>query len=271
MEKLALITVIFKNYTILDDYFASLEKQTDKNFHVFVVDLTPDPKEYPYPSYVTYSHDENKGYAYGLNQGIQQAINKGYRFLCPMNNDVTMKSDFVANIKKSLTSHPTSIIGAKIYYYPGFEYHQSRYNESERGKVLWYAGGITDWNNVYTTHRGVDEVDKGQYDTFEPTTFITGCFMAYDKSVVEKIGNWDSSYFLYFEDADYCARAMNARVPLFFDPSIVIWHKSGQSTSGAASAFQQRYLDKNRMKFGLKYAPLRTKLHLVKNFLFRSK
>jgi len=272
MGKLALVTVIFKNYTILDDYFASLASQTDKDFHVFAIDLTPDPKKYNYPSYVTYSHDENNGgYAYGLNLGMKLAIDKGYEMFCPMNSDVTVKSDFIEKIKKSITAHPSSIIGGKIYYYPGYEYHNKRYTEKERGKVLWYAGGTTDWANVFTTHRGVDEVDKGQYDVVEPTTFVTGCFMAYDKSVVEKIGYWDSSYFLYFEDADYCARAMKAHIPLFFDPSIIIWHKSGQSTSGAASTFQQNYLNKNRMKFGLKYAPVRTKFHLLKNFLLHKK
>lgn len=269
MKKLALITVIFKNYTILDDYFATLDHQTDLQFHVYILDLTPQPEKYTYPSYVTYIHDKNGGYAYGINQGVKKAILDGYELLCPMNCDVTVKEDFVENIKKSIETHPSTIIGGKIYYYPGYEYHKERYVESERGKVFWYAGGNTDWKNVYTTHRGVDEVDKGQYDKREKTTFITGCLMAYDKSVVDKIGHWNDKYFLFYEDADYCARAMNAKIPLIYDPTIVIWHKSGQSTSGAASSFQQKYLEHNRLKFGLRFAPWRTKFHLIKNFLLR--
>ncbi|MCX6732200.1 MAG: glycosyltransferase family 2 protein [Candidatus Roizmanbacteria bacterium] len=269
MKKLALITVVFKNYTILDDYFATLAKQTDSEFHVYVLDLSPDPESYNYPSYVTYIHDKNGGYAFGINQGVKKAITDGYELFCPMNCDVTVKENFVESIKKSITNNPTSIIGAKIYYYPGYEYHKDRYTKNDLGKVLWYAGGITDWKNVYTTHRGVDEVDKGQYDAQEKTTFITGCLMAYDKSVVEKIGYWDESYFLFYEDADYCTRAMNNRVPLLYDPSICMWHKSGQSTSGAASTFQQKYLERNRLKFGLRFAPLRTKFHLIKNFFLR--
>lgn len=269
MTKLALITVIFKNYTILDDYFASLSAQTDHDFHVYVLDLTPEPQSYSYPPFATYIHDKNGGYAYGINQGVKQAIAAGYEMVAPMNCDVTVKPDFVENIRKGIDQHPSSIIGAKIYYFPGYEYHKERYSKDEQGKVFWYAGGVTDWHNVYTTHRGVDEVDKGQYDKQEDTTFITGCFMAYDKSVVEKIGYWDESYFLFYEDADFCARAMNTGIPLVYDPSIVLWHKSGQSTSGAASTFQQTYLEKNRLKFGLKYAPLRTKLHLIKNSLIQ--
>ena len=269
MKKLALITVIFKNYTILDDYFTSLSKQTDTDFHIYVLDLTPTPQDYNYPPYVTCIHDKNKGYAYGINQGVKRALTDGYDMLSPMNCDVVVKENFVESIKKSIAANPSSIMGGKIYYAHGYEYHKERYGRDELGRVFWYAGGETDWSNVYTKHRGVDEVDRGQYDRQEKTKFITGCFMAYDKSVVDKVGHWDEGYFLYFEDADYCARAMNAGIPLIYDPSIAIWHKSGQSTSGAASAFQQNYLDKNRMKFGLKYAPLRTKVHLIKNYILK--
>lgn len=267
-QSLAIVTVIFKNYTILDDYFATLAKQTDSDFHIYALDLTPQPKEYNYPSFVTYIHDKNGGYAFGINQGIKRAIADGYEQFCAMNCDVTVKENFVESVKKTIVSHPSSIIGGKIYYYPGFEYHKDRYTKNELGKVFWYAGGTTDWANVYTTHTAVDEVDMGQRDRFEETSFITGCFMCYDKSVVDTIGHWDESYFLYFEDADYNARAVRAGIKLFYDPAIVIWHKSGQSTEGAASTFQQNYLEKNRMKFGMKYAPLRTKIHLLKNFVW---
>jgi len=269
MAKLAIITVVYKNYIILDDYFSTLNKQTDTEFHVYVVDLSPEPNKYSYPSFVTTIHDKNGGYAYGINQGIKKALADKYELFCPMNCDVTSKEDFVEKIKKSIKAHPSTIIGGKIYYYPGYEYHKDRYADSDKGKVFWYAGGVTDWKNVYTTHRGIDEIDKGQYDKMAKTTFITGCLMAYDKSVIDKIGHWDDSYFLYYEDADYCARAKKAELSLLYDPSIVIWHKSGQSTRGATSSFQQMYLDRNRLKFGLRYAPWKTKLHLIKNYMLK--
>lgn len=270
MKKLALITVLFENYTILDDYFATLKEQTDMDFHVYVLDLTPRPKDYPYPEFASSIHDENNGYAYGINRGMKKALEEGYDFFCVMNCDVTVRNDFVQNTKKSLAKNPRTIIGGKIYYYPGYEYHKERYSKEDRGNVLWYAGGSTDWKNAYTVHRGVDEIDKGQFEKSEKVTFITGCLMAYDKSVVEKIGKWKEDYFLFYEDADYCARAVNAGIDLRYDPSIIIWHKSGQSTSGAASTFQQMYLKRNRLIFGLRFAPWKTKFHLIKNYLLDS-
>ena len=63
----------------------------------------------------------------------------------------------------SLVENRGGVVGSKIYFSPGYEYHRSRYKESERGKVLWYVGGVIDWENMDASHRGVDEIDTGQF------------------------------------------------------------------------------------------------------------
>jgi len=135
--------------------------------------------------------------------------------------------------------------------------------------VFWYAGGITNWRHSTTTHRGVDEIDKYQFDKFEKTDFVTGCMLFFNKKVVDRVGLWDESYFLYYEDADFCERAKKAGFDLFYNPSIVIWHKNAQSTGGSGSSLHAKYQKKNHLRFGLKYAPLRTKLHLIKNYFLK--
>ena len=46
----------------------------------------------------------------------------------------------------------------------------------------------------------------------------------------------------------------------------VVWHANAQST-GVGSSLQDYYITRNRLLFGLRYAPLRTKLSLVKQSL----
>ncbi|KXK09115.1 MAG: N-acetylglucosaminyl-diphospho-decaprenol L-rhamnosyltransferase [Microgenomates bacterium OLB22] len=118
-------------------------------------------------------------------------------------------------------------------------------------------------------HRGVNEVDEGQYDNEEMTRFITGCFVAFSLGTYRRIGQWDESYFLYFEDADWSERAIRQGLTLWYVPSIVLWHKNAQSTGGSGSATHLRYQEQNRLRFGLRYAPLRTKIHLIINILPR--
>lgn len=270
-QTLAIITVIYENYTVHDDFLASLRNQTNKNYHLYCIDVSIHRNTIDHkciPAEVIYT--ENKGYSYGVNKGLKKALEDGLNNFCVINNDIFFKQNFIKNSLNSIVNHPSSIIGGKIYYAPRFEYHKNRYQKSDLGKVVWYAGGSVDWNHALTPHIGVDEVDRGQFDSFKEIEFVNGAFMLFDKSVVNKIGFWDESYFLYFEDADFCVRAKRAGIKIYYDPKIIIWHKNAQSTGGSGSLLHQKYQRINRLRFGLKYAPLKTKLHLIKNYLLET-
>lgn len=266
-HSLAIITPVYQNYEVLQDFFSSLEKQNNKKFRVFVVDLSDDKKSITNKNLdISVLKADNLGYAYGVNLGVDAALKSGFEIFCVMNNDTYVKNDFVEEVIRAVEKNPSSLIGGKIYYAPGYEYHKARYKKSQLGKVLWYAGGIMDWKNVFTNHRGVDLVDNGQFEVMETTDFITGCLICFDKSVWNQVGKWNESYFLYFEDADYCERCRRKGLKLLYDPNIVLWHKVSQSTGGSGSSIHTKYQEKNRLTFGLKYAPWRTKLHLIKNY-----
>lgn len=266
-EKIAVITVNYKNYKVTEEFIQCFKTQSDSNFKVFISDLTENPKDISKNEFVQVIFGKNKGYAYGINLGIREAISQGFEKFIIINNDVNLKQDFVENAIKSLSHNPSSILTGKIYYEKGYEYHKS-YDKKDLGNVIWYAGGKNDWSNVYTSHIGVDMVDKGQFSQKKETDFITGCLMIFSKQVVDKVGLMDESYFLYYEDADYCERAKNKNIKLIFDPSLKIWHKNSQSTEGSGSSIHVKYQTKNRIKFGLKYAPFKTKIHLYKELIF---
>lgn len=266
-HNLAVITVVYKNYSILDDLLASFTRQTNNNYNLYIVDLTENPKKIEVPVFAQLIYGKNKGYAHGVNLGLKKAINENYRMFAVINSDTTVSDNFIDAVTKSISSNPKSIIGGKIYYFPGSEYHTSHYSKDQLGGVLWYAGGLIDWKNVTGVHRGVDKVDEKLFTKFEETEFVTGCLMCFDKSVIDEIGYLNENYFLYFEDADYCERAKRKGIKLFYDPAIVMWHKNSQSTGGSGSLLQQKYQKINRIKFGLKYAPVKTKLYLLFNHL----
>lgn len=269
-DKLAIIIVIYNNYKVLEDFFKSLKKQENKNFKLFIVDNSDHPQELKIKNLkFKIIRSANLGYAHGVNVGLRQALEENFELFCVINNDVFFEKDFVDNIFHSLKNHPESLIGGKIYYAPGYEYHKNRYSKKDLGQIIWYAGGKIDWNHAWTKHIGVDEIDQGQFDKRMETAFITGCLMVFDKSVLDRVGFWNESYFLFFEDADWCVRAYKKAVNLIYDPGIVIWHKNSESTGKPGSPVHIKYQRRSRLRFGLKYAPLRTKLHLVKNFLLK--
>ena len=267
MQHIAIITVVYNNYDNLKDFFTSLDAQSDKGFHVYISDLSTKRKDIKLPDYATLLTGKNEGYAFGLNLGLEAASSNGFEKFVFINDDVILDKDFIKNAKRSIRKHPETLIGGKIYYAKGYEFHKNLYGKKDLGHVLWYAGGIMDWAHAYAKHRGVDEVDKGQYDSPGKTEFITGCLMAFDKGLIEKAGTMDDAYFLYYEDTDWNQQIIQKGGSLWYDPRLVIWHKNSQSTGGSGSAMHRRYQRKNIVKFGLRYAPLRTKFHLVKNFL----
>lgn len=270
MDKLAIISVVYNNYEVLKDFTKSLAAQKSKKFELFISDLSDDKKSIDLKGIsAKIIQDKNKGFAYGVNLALRKAIESGFKYFCILNNDTIFKENFVENCIVSIKKNPNSLRGGKIYYAPGYEYHKRRYKKDSKGKVIWYAGGHMDWKHALSFHFGVDKVDKGQFDKLKEVDFITGALMFFDKAVIDKVGFFDEVYFLYFEDADYCVRAKNKKIKLYYDPSVVVWHKVSQSTGGSGSDLHVRYQSRNQLIFGLRYAPLKTKLHLLKNYLYR--
>ncbi len=76
-DTISIITVVYNNYTVLEDFMKSLQSQTNKNWELFIADLSD--KKQPIKGYdipFTIIDGENKGYAHGVNLGIKEAIKK---------------------------------------------------------------------------------------------------------------------------------------------------------------------------------------------------
>jgi hypothetical protein len=267
-DTIAFTTVVYNNYDVLADFMKSLKDQINENFHLYIADASSQKKRIEYPGVpYTVIPCKNLGYAHGINLGLKAALKAGYTKFCVINDDVFFEKNLLSEMEFAFTRHPSSLFGGLIYYARGHEYHKKRYADDELGQVIWYGGGVVDWNHALTHHRGVDEVDLGQDHLEEKTEFITGCMMCFDKSVIDTIGFWDEDYFLYYEDADYCERAKQKKLSLFYVPTLRIWHKNAQSTDGAGSKIHVRYQEKSQVRYALKYAPLRTKFHILWNYI----
>ncbi|MEK9207335.1 MAG: glycosyltransferase family 2 protein [Patescibacteria group bacterium] len=207
----------------------------------------------------------NSGFSGGMNIGIKHALKNGGDYVLIHNNDTFVKEDFLQKLFDfAEKTEKAGIVAPKIYFAKGYEFHKDRYKEEELGHVFWYAGGNMDWKNVIGHHRGVDEIDHGQYDKIEETDFATGCSMLVKSEVFNKVDLLDEAYFLYYEDSDFSKRAKDARYKIYYLPSSVVWHKNAGSTGGSGSKLQDYYITRNRMYFGMKFASTRSKVALLR-------
>lgn len=205
----------------------------------------------------------NLGFTGGNNVGMRSALLHKAEYIWLLNNDTIVDVDALSLVK-AFEDPSVGVAGSKIYFQKGHEYHKDRYTKNEQGKVVWYAGGIVDWENMYASHKGVDEVDHGQYEIASDTPFVTGCSFMVSSNVVEKLGVLDERYYLYLEDLDYCLRIKRAGFDLRYFPSSVIWHVNAGSSGGSGSKLHEYYMTRNRLLVGMRYAPNRTKLALIR-------
>lgn len=252
-----LFVVVIDNGSIQDDYV---------KIEIYLSEIKKDiQKNRKDIEFVLIRNKDNKGFSEGNNTGIKYVLEKGAEYVILLNNDTIIDKDFLSEIIKVLKlDEKTGIVSPKIYFAKNREFHKDRYSKDQKGRVIWYAGGIMDWKNVIGSHMGVDEVDNGQYKTIAEADFATGCCMLIRKNVFEKIGYFDSRYFLYYEDNDISQRARQAGYKIMFAPDAVIWHKNAGSAGGSGSTLQDYYITRNRLLFGFKYAPLRSKVSLFK-------
>lgn len=205
--------------------------------------------------------DSNLGFTGGNNLAIKFALNKyNSDYVLLLNNDTLVEPDFLKHLYKAAKDNPKAgLINPKIYFEKNYEFFKEDYLPKDKGKVIWYGGGSIDWRHLSADHRGVDEVDYGQFDLPQEVDFATGCCLLIPRQVIEIVGPLDEALFLYSEDVDYSLRVKKAGYKLIFYPDSIIWHKNAGSSGGSGSPTQQYYQTRNRLWLAKKHGDYKVK------------
>lgn len=217
-----------------------------------------------FPDTILIENKVNLGYSGGNNTGISYALSNDASHIIILNNDTVLERSFVLELIEGLRTYKAQVACPKIYFEKGFEYHKDRYQKKDLGKVFWFAGAEMDWGNIIGHHRGVDEVDSGQYDKQVDIEFITGACFIGTREVFGSVGGFNDTYFLYYEDADLSVRIREKGYKIILAPKSVVYHKNAGSTGGSGSALQDYFITRNRLVFGMRYGSVRTRIALFR-------
>lgn len=162
-----------------------------------------------FPQVVLIENDCNLGFAEGCNVGIRYLLERQFDLILLLNNDAVVDSACICELKRAADSHPAAAA-----------YAATIYELSDPGKI-WFGGGTISQLTLNARH-DTQALDKTRVP--RPTQFITGCCLLMRSDAVRKIGLLDSNFFAYFEDVDWCLRALAAGDQLIYVPDAKVYH-----------------------------------------------
>lgn len=194
--------------------------------------------------------DDNYGFSYANNVGIRRAGEWGADFFLLLNNDTEAEADMLPQLLVCAQRHPDSMIAPKIYY-------------SDHRDVFWSAGGAVSPIIRKARHIGLDQKDRGQFDEECRIGFATGCCLWIPRTVIDRAGDLDERFFLYYEDTEYSFRLQKAGISIYYCPKARLYHKVGASSKGADSPLCAYYIARNWLLCNRLYLRARYPLFLL--------
>lgn len=167
--------------------------------------------------------------AMGRNLGLTGGNNAGFRaargdVLVSLNNDTEADPRFIEALVAGLLEHPEAGMAA------------SKMLLFDRRDTIHSAGDGYGTDGV-PFNRGVWQRDEGQFD--EPGWVFGGCggAVAYRRAMLEEIGLFDESFFMYCEDVDLNWRAQLAGWRCWYAPEAVVYHKLSATGGGPVASY----------------------------------
>ncbi len=200
----------------------------------------------------------NAGFACAVNQGIKES-NGEYVLL--LNPDTILRRNSLFHLVDSAKKNNAGICGGATID------NEGRVSGSHfRFPNLMV--GIFDFTNFRKLRRD-DKWHKYFYyqDRKQNSSFtvdvITGGYMLVKRSLFNKVGLFDESFFMYLEDVDFCLRAKNAGYKIYYSSKSEILHVGGASSKNKDRIRHSSWLW-SRKKYFLKH------FGVVKNILIQT-
>jgi GT2 family glycosyltransferase len=235
-----LVSVIVPHHNrpeVLANCLESLDETAYPRFEVIVVDdcSTDNSAEFissHFPKVTLVLLRKNVGYGGACNAGAAIARGSFFAFL---NNDTRVDSMWLRNLVDFCAKTGASVVTPKILFL----------NDPT---IINAAGGSYSFLGI-AWNRGNGETDHGQYSSAKPVFYGSACIFV-RRRVWELVGGFDEDFFMYFEDVDWCWRALTAGHRTMYLPESVVYHAWDRAQRDPA--FVIRYYERNALTTVLK-------------------
>jgi len=266
MSRIGIVTVTFNSASVLPDFIRCLKSQDCQTFTLYVVDnrstdgSADSIRKLCLDQGIDHRVIENPanvGIACANNQGIRNALGEGCDPVIVANNDIEFGPGALSEVIAIGHDRPLDLLAPKVVFHdlPG---------------TIWCAGGTLSWLRGVPRTAGYRQLDGPRFALSRYTHYASTCFLVVPARVFQAVGLMDEDYFVYLDDSDFVARALQARFRIFYTPEPVIRHKVSVSTGGAESPFTIHQISKNTILFLHKNNPPPVAAWYILTFLARS-
>jgi GT2 family glycosyltransferase len=223
----------------LADCVRSLEAQTYRRFEAIVVDNSGSRR-------VVVADERIRVLANDRNVGFGAAINQAYRasdapYLATLNDDAAADPTWLEALVEAAEIRPKAGMFAPEVRLAGTDTLDS-------AGMLMAADGTS-------KQRGHGEA-PARFDKERDALFPSGSAAMYRRSMLEEIGLFEESYFMYSEDTDLGLRARWAGWECAYVPSARVDHQYSKS-AGRASPLKAYYVERNRIRTVIRNFPFK--------------
>ena len=225
MDKIGLVTITYNSADVLQPFLDCVWQQTHNNLVLYIIDNDSEDdthlileKENDSRLQII-NNSTNFGVAKANNQGIKRAIADDCDQVLIINNDVEFETTLIEKLLQVQTEKSCSLVTPRMMYF-------------DNPNHIWYAGSWFIKKKGYLPlHRGMKELNHGQYDEIVEVEYAPTCCLLAKKEVFQHIGLMDEKYFVYFDDTDFSYRVWkDKRYKMFYSPDVKFYHKVGSLT-----------------------------------------
>ncbi len=216
----------------------------------------------------------NGGFGAGNNVGIRTGLSDGTRpdYIYILNSDAFPAPDAVSRLLQHLETHPEAGFAGSYIHGEAGGPHMTAFRFPSLWSELEGAARFGPVSRLLRRH----VVPLGVPEATQKVDWLAGASMMMRQDVLDEIGLFDETFFLYFEETDLCLRAARAGYQTHYVRDSEVAHigsvSTGMKTWARVPKFwldsRWHYFTKNH---GRLYAALATGMHALGGLLWRTR
>lgn len=226
----------------LEECVRALSAQTLADFEIIVVDNSGEGKAAKHPLVQQHArileNRSNAGFGGAINQGIRASSS---RYVAVLNDDAVPDAAWLERLVAAIEQRYEIGMCAPLIRLAGTG------NADSAGMLIARDGS--------SKQRGHRE-PAANYQRAQQALLPSGCAALYRRDMLDEIGLFDESFFLYCEDTDLGLRARWKLWECVYVPEAVVEHRYSHS-AGGASKLKAYYVERNRLFVVIKNFPVR--------------